>query len=216
MEDKVSRVTIHGFMAKHYDNILNVVTLWRYQGLLSKAIKSMRISSGEKVLDIGAGTGRNACLMHDYIGNEGEITGFDIEPVMIEQFKKKCAFENTKVEIQDIMEPFNYENYFDRVFISFVIHGFSRENREKILNNIYASLKTGGTLSIFDYGNFHFDEKPFWVRSIFRIAECPYAFEYIADDHREMLNKAGFNSVNVEKIAGEYVTLTTAIKSQKG
>ncbi len=213
MEDKISRVTIHGFMAKHYDFILNILTFWKYPGLLNRAVAGMNINKREKILDIGAGTGRNACIMYNYLGEEGEIIGFDIEPVMIEQFRKKCRFNNTKIEIHDITESFPYKNYFDRVFISFVIHGFSRKNRKIILNNIYNTLDMGGKISIFDYGNFNFSKQPFFVRTIFKIAECPYAFEYIDDDHKKMLEDSGFANVNVIKLAGNYVTLTTAEKA---
>jgi len=212
MEDKISRVTIHGFMAKHYDTILNLITLGKYPGLLSKAIEAMHISEDEKILDIGAGSGRNACLMYAYLGSRGEVIGFDIEPLIIEQFEKKCVFANTKIEFHDIIEPFPYDNYFDRVFISFVIHGFSKKNRNIILRNIYGSLKSGGKISIFDYGNFDFGRQPLFVRAVFKIAECPYAFEYIAEDRKEMLKNNGFADVNIVSLAKQYVTLTTASK----
>ncbi|RKX64989.1 hypothetical protein DRP44_07285 [candidate division TA06 bacterium] len=213
MEDKISRVTIHGFMAKYYDTILNLITFGKYPGLLNKAIEIMNLKSDEKILDIGAGSGRNACLMHNYLNDNGEILGFDIEPVMIHQFKKKCVFDNTKIEKHDIIEPFPYVDYFDRVFISFVIHGFSRENRKIILKNINKSLKKGGKISIFDYGNFKFESQPFFIKTIFKIAECPYAFEYISDDREKMLTDIGFNNVKINELAGKYVTLTTAIKN---
>lgn len=212
MEDKISKVTIHGFMAKHYDTILNLITFGKYPGLLSRVVKVMSIEPDEKILDIGAGSGKNACLMYNYLSEKGEITGFDIEPVMIEQFKKKCVYNNTKIEKHDIIDPFPYKGYFDRVFISYVIHGFSRGNRKIILRNIYDTLKKGGRISIFDYGNFYFESQPFFAKTIFKIAECPYAFQYIADDHKEILKDIGFENVMITELAGKYATLTTATK----
>jgi ubiquinone/menaquinone biosynthesis C-methylase UbiE len=59
-----SKVEIQGFTAKFYDNLVNFVTLGGYSIFIKKAIKSMNINPNDKIIDFGAGTGRNALLMN--------------------------------------------------------------------------------------------------------------------------------------------------------
>jgi len=93
-----SKVELSGFMAKHYDTLLDIATLGMYSFFIRKAIRSMGIKPADKILDLGAGTGRNACLMMKYLSPVGEVTGFDISKEMISQFKKNCAdFHNVKL-----------------------------------------------------------------------------------------------------------------------
>jgi len=61
-----SKVEIQGFIAKYYDGILNFVTLGLYSKFINKVIESIEINSDDKILDFGAGTGRNALLMNSY------------------------------------------------------------------------------------------------------------------------------------------------------
>ena len=73
-----SKVEINRFTAKYYDIILDFVTFGVYSSLIQKAIWLMRIKSNDRIIDLGAGTGRNACLMMTYLSTKGELIGLDI------------------------------------------------------------------------------------------------------------------------------------------
>jgi demethylmenaquinone methyltransferase/2-methoxy-6-polyprenyl-1,4-benzoquinol methylase len=73
-----SHIEIQGFLARYYDQTLNILSAGAYSKFLRKAIAAMNIQPGEHILDLGCGTGRNACLMREYCGDSGHITGMDI------------------------------------------------------------------------------------------------------------------------------------------
>ena len=174
----------------------------------------MKIKPSDKILDLGAGTGRNACYMRDFLSEEGELVGFDISKEMIGQFKKNCAaFPNVLIKEKRIDRDLGYEDYFDKAFISFVLHGFPQEARIKIINNVYQALKEGGEFFILDYNEFSVEEMPFFLRAPFKHIECPYAFDFIEKDWKAILGGEGFNHFESHLLFGKYVRLLRGVKA---
>jgi len=161
-----SKVEIKGFMARYYDILLDTVTLGRYRLLIEKAIELMAINPSDKILDLGTGTGRNACLIIKELSTQGKLIGIDISQEMISQFKKRCA-KFSKAQIlqarADKSLPFKQE--FDDVFISFVLHGFPHYIREEIIKNVSEVLKSKGNFFILDYNEFAVQKMPFYLKS---------------------------------------------------
>jgi ubiquinone/menaquinone biosynthesis C-methylase UbiE len=208
-----SKVEIQGFTARHYDAILNAATMGRYSYFIKKAVESMKIKPQDRILDLGAGSGRNACLMLRYLSTEGGLTGVDISREMTTQFKKKCAgYPNVKIIQGRIDQELPLREKFDKVFISFVFHGFPQTVQEKILKNVSALLKNNGSFFILDYNEFSFERSPLHVRFIFKAVECPYAFDFIRKDWKRIL--AGYNLGDFEEsfFFGNYVRLLKARK----
>jgi len=58
-----SKVEISGIAAKYYDTLMNVITLGRYSFFIQKIILLMKIKPNDKIIDLGAGTGRNALML---------------------------------------------------------------------------------------------------------------------------------------------------------
>lgn len=208
-----SKVQISGFAARHYDALLDLATLGRYLPFIKKTVKLMKIEPEDRILDLGTGTGRNACLMAKYLSEKGRLIGLDISREMISQFKRKCAgFPNAKV-IQaraDQLLPFTQE--FDKVFISFVLHGFPQNVREGMIKGIFDALKVGGSLFILDYNEFSYDEMPFYLKVPFKLIECPYAFDFIERDWKEILINHHFADLEEFFFFGRYVRLLKAKK----
>ncbi|MCD6457047.1 MAG: class I SAM-dependent methyltransferase, partial [Methanophagales archaeon] len=76
---------------------------------------------------------------------------------------------------------------FDKVFISFVLHGFPQDVREKVINRVFEVLKEGGIFFVLDYNEFSLSKMPFYAMIPFKLIECPYAFDFIKRDWREIL-----------------------------
>ncbi len=209
-----SKVEIKGFEAKYYDILMDVLTFGAYKKTMEKAIELMGINENDKILDLGAGTGRNACIMRKYIKDQGEIVGLDISNIMIEKSKKRCKnYDNVRFEKARIEEELPYREYFDKVFISFVLHGFEQEDREKILKNIYTSLKPKGELFILDYTHAH----PREVQGIYKVfltrLECPLAYEFVVLDQEAFLKEFGFSIFSYNYFFYKRVNLLKAIKN---
>ena len=210
---KDSKVEVTGFEARHYDRLMDLITLGRYPKFIRRAIADIGLQPGEKELDFGAGTGRNALLMRERIGDEGKITALEIGPEMKEQFKRNtAAYPNIELVDRRIDEPMPYENEYDVVFISFVLHGFVQELRDRIIENGYKALKPGGRFAILDYNNFDIDKAPWYVRLAIRKIECPLAEDFINRDTKQMLKSFGFTSFEEHFYFKNYLRLLVAHK----
>ena len=209
-----SKVEVSGFIARHYDMLMDVISLGRYSSMIRKAIQSMDIRPADRILDLGAGTGRNAYLMTRYFSSRGELIGLDISKEMISQFKKNCAvFPNIKIINARIDQDLAYERYFDKVFISFVLHGFPQKARNQIIRNAFKALKKGGEFFILDYNEFSLNEIPFYLRVPFKLMECSYAFDFIEKDWKKILFLQGFNDFKEHPFFSSYVRLLKGVKA---
>ncbi len=208
-----SKVEIHDFTANYYDTILNIASLGTYPFFIRNAIAQMKILPQDRILDLGAGSGRNALLMRPYLSEKGEIVGLDISMEMIMQFKNKSdKFNNLKILEKRIDEPLPFQLEFDKVFISFVLHGFPQTIRKQVIQNAFQALKPGGILFILDYNEFDLNKMPFFLKIPFRIIECPYAFDFIDEDWKQILSKIGFSDFTEYYFFRKYVRLLEAKK----
>jgi len=210
-----SGVELKGFIAKHYDAAMNAGTLGMYRGFIKRAVYDMGIHPDDHILDLGCGTGRNAKLMAGYLNQKGRITGLDISEHMERQFlhhfkgDKRVEFINRRID-----RPFNLKKTYDKVFISFVIHGFPHDVRYTVLQNAYDHLKQVGGFFILDYAEFGMDTMPALPRYIFKKIECRYAFDFIKRDWKEILKAHSFETVREHFYLRGYVRLLHAEKKE--
>ena len=209
-----SAVEVHGFEAKHYDFLMNLITFGRYNRFIKDVIAAMEIRKSDKILDFGAGGGKNACLMHDYLDKNGKILGLDIGDEMIAQFVKKCShYSNVDIKKQRIDEELDVETDFDKVLISFVLHGLPQESRLRVIANVFKHLKKGGEFFILDYNEMKVADIPFYLRIPFKKIECPYAFDYMENyNWKNLMKNAGFLSFDEKFYFKNIVRLLVAQK----
>jgi len=211
-----SKVEIMGFMARYYDIGLDIATFGRYLSFIKQVISMTKIKPEDKILDLGAGTGRNACLMAKYLSEKGELIGVDISKDMIAQFEKRCTdFPNVKIINRRIDQTLPYKNDFSKVFISFVLHGFPQNARKVIIENAFQSLKQNGEFLILDYNEFSLPDIPFYLRLAFKLMECPYAFDFIEKDLKKLLADSGFTNFQEHFFFTGFVRLLRAVKPIK-
>jgi len=208
-----SGVELKGFIAQNYDKVMNIGSIGLYNGFIKKAISDMGIRPDDQILDLGCGTGRNAKLMCSFLNEKGRITGLDISEHMEKQFyrkfqgEKRIEFINQRVDV-----PFNLQKTYDKVVISFVIHGFPHEIRSTVIQNAFNHLKPGGRFFILDFDEFNMDKMPGLHRFIFKKIECKYAFDFIKRNWKEILNKHGFDNFTEQFYFKKYVRLLRAQK----
>jgi len=208
-----SGVELSEFISKHYDKVMNIATLGYYRGFIKRAIKALKINPNDHILDLGCGTGRNILLMNQFISSDSLMIGMDISENMEKQFNANCgSFPNIKFLNQRIDQEFNLAQKFDKIFISFVLHGFPNEIRKQIIDNAYEHLKIGGTFNILDFAEFDMKEMPAYHRIIFKKIECKYAFDFIEKDWKNILNEHGFGGFKEDYFLKKYVRLLTAEK----
>ncbi len=208
-----SKVEVKGFEAKYYDILMNIITFGSYPFFIRNSIKKLNLKPGEKVADFGAGTGRNALLMLKYVGDSGKIIGFEIGEEMKSQFLKKAKkFKNISLIPKRIDEPIEMDEKFDLVFISFVLHGFVQEKREKIIENAYNLLNENGRFAILDYNEFDPYKANFIAKWAILKLECPLAEDFIKRDWKSILKEFGFKSFDEYYFYRNYIRLLIAKK----
>ncbi len=109
-----SNVEITGFVARHYDALLNIFSLGSYPIFIQRAIRRMHLQPADQILDLGCSAGRNSCLMARNLSLQGQVVEQDIGAEMIQQFKQKCP-RDSNVQIQNLRidEPLPFHKNFD-------------------------------------------------------------------------------------------------------
>jgi demethylmenaquinone methyltransferase/2-methoxy-6-polyprenyl-1,4-benzoquinol methylase len=210
-----SRIELSPLIARHYDRIMNTISFGKYESFIRQAVKDMNIRPGEAILDMGCGSGKNAALMAEYLGKDGRLTGLDVSSVMQKQFLAKHAGdERISFLRQRVDIPFGLGEKFDKVVISFVIHGFPHKVREQMIMNAQKHLKPGGKLIILDWSEFSLDEMPGHHRFIFKTVECDYAFDFINRDWKSILGDFGFGDFTENHYFRNYARLLTGLKKK--
>ncbi|MEA3316980.1 MAG: methyltransferase domain-containing protein [Bacteroidota bacterium] len=208
-----SGVELSEFIAKRYDKVMNIASFGLYRSFIKKAIRDLEINKNDKILDLGCGTGRNILLMNKYLSDNSLLIGLDISKDMEKQFNKQCSkFSNIKFINKRIDQKFELNQKFDKIFISFVIHGFPHEIRKNIITNAYNHLNTGGTFNILDFAEFDMKKMPFHHRYIFKKIECKYAFDFIERNWKNILKEYGFDNFRDNNYVKNYVRLLSAKK----
>jgi demethylmenaquinone methyltransferase/2-methoxy-6-polyprenyl-1,4-benzoquinol methylase len=208
-----SGVELKPFTARHYDALINAASFGFYKGFIFKAIRDMLIHPDDNILDLGCGTGRNAGLMTSYLSENGSITGLDVSEIMEKQFNQRFQIDKRVRFIRQRADiPFDLGQQFDKILISFVIHGFPHEVRKKVLRNIFNHLKPGGLFFILDFSEFNMDEMPALHRYIFKTIECKYAFDFIKKDWKQILIENDFSDFLETFYMKKYVRLLSSKK----
>jgi len=208
-----SRIEVRGWEARYYDLLMNIITFWRFPSFIKEVISSMKIHPKDKIVDFGCGTGRNDLLMLEYLSPQGELVGLDISEEMIAQFRSRCtSHPNARVLRMRIDEPLPFEEEFDKVFVSFVLHGFPQQIREIIVINAHRALKPHGELFLLDYNEFSLRDAPPYLRLPFKHLECSYATDFITHNWHALLAQKGFDDFNQHLFLKGYVRLLRARK----
>lgn len=99
-------------------------------------IELLHPKQGERILDLGCGTGDLANMLH---GLKTTVVGVDASENMIEQAESK--YPHIPFSVMDATR-LTFDNEFDAVFSNAVLHWI--KTPEAVLQSIFKSLKTGG------------------------------------------------------------------------
>ena len=217
MRSTRSKVEVGPEGARHYDLMISAISLGQYPRFIRGIVDKMDIQPGQSILDLGSGTGRNDCFMVQKIGSHGKILGLDISKEMLSLAQKRCRlYSNVQFREQRIEVPLTYREEFDKVLISFVLHGFEDAQKLEIIANAYRALKPGGTFYILDYNEFDLRRLWFPLRWAFTHWECQLALEFLNLDLKGMLHGQGFASFEEELFLKGHLRLLKAARPQAG
>jgi demethylmenaquinone methyltransferase/2-methoxy-6-polyprenyl-1,4-benzoquinol methylase len=115
-------------------------------------LQLLGVKEGERVLEIGSGTGHSLVTLSQQAGESGLVTGVELSPGMIEVAQKRMQAEAPESSVQIIQGdgtqlPFAPDS-FEAVFLSFTLELFSDEDMLELLDECHRTLKPDGRLGV--------------------------------------------------------------------
>lgn len=137
-----------------YDPILRWTM--RESSFKNRLIQQIQLTSGQRVLDLGCGTGTLTLLIKQANPNT-EVFGLDADPKVLEIARGKNASVGMDIIFDQGMSfelPYP-DHSFDRVVSCLMFHHLSHESKKATLDEIYRVLKPDGELHLADWGKPH-------------------------------------------------------------
>jgi len=145
---------IHAFgpavLTRFYDPMIRLLREDEFKGRL---VDLAQIQPGDRVLDVGCGTGTLAMLIQRRQPN-AEVHGVDGDPKILEIARTKVAQAGASIAFERAMAwelPYP-DGTFDRVVSSLVFHHLLTDNKRRAAREILRVLRPGGTLILADFG----------------------------------------------------------------
>jgi demethylmenaquinone methyltransferase/2-methoxy-6-polyprenyl-1,4-benzoquinol methylase/phosphoethanolamine N-methyltransferase len=140
--------------APAYDAVAWLTSMGQEKAIRKQALKVAGLKPGEKVLDVGSGTGTLGVAAWRKVRPDGEVTGIDASPEMVELARRKAAKKGSgaKFEVAPIEAlPFG-DSSLDVVLSTFMLHHLPEEVKAKGFAEIQRVLKPGGRFVAVDLG----------------------------------------------------------------
>ena len=157
MTEKVARY-IPAFSYHWLTPVYDPVLKWgmREEIFKRRLISQANIRAGERVLDLGCGTGTLAILLKETIPG-ADVTGLDGDPAVLKLAGEKADRAGVRITWDRGMAfalPYP-DRSFEKVISSLVIHHLTAENKFRAFQEIHRVLKPFGECHVLDFGRPH-------------------------------------------------------------
>jgi demethylmenaquinone methyltransferase/2-methoxy-6-polyprenyl-1,4-benzoquinol methylase/phosphoethanolamine N-methyltransferase len=158
-------------------------------------IELAQVKPGDKVLDVGCGSGRLTILTKTYCGPSGEVHGLDAASEMIALARRKAAKTAVDIDFQvGLAEAIPFpDHYFDVVMSRLAIHHLPGDLKRTAFAEMYRVLKPGGRVLVVDF------EPPTHpvIRLLMTWLRGHYMMRTNVREYLAMMEEAGFIGVEV-------------------
>jgi ubiquinone/menaquinone biosynthesis C-methylase UbiE len=171
-------------------------------------IKSAKIKSGQKVLDLACGTGLVTKKILNRVGKNGEVYGIDSSIAALKIAKKWVGDKKNIHFVRGDAETIEFNTKFDAITCQFALFFFPNEQR--VLKNMKKFLKKNGIIALSIHGKYNV---PYFDSILNPIKKFipDYLPQYPEMDRfgtkeifKRTLSKAGFQKIVVRKITFQY------------
>ena len=142
-------------ISARYDRLAGLIPFFEWvlflpRGLRKTAVERLALRPGDRVLEVGCGTGRNFRYLHEAVGATGHIHGVDISPGMLRQaraLRARRRWTNVNLVETDAAD-FNAPAPLDGVLFGLSYNTIP--HHVAVLQRMWQALRPGGRLVIMD------------------------------------------------------------------
>jgi len=136
-----------------YDVLVWLVTYGRDRAFREQLLSFARLQPGERVLDVGCGTGSLAIVAKREVGTTGEVFGIDASPEMVKRSASKARRARVDVTFKNaVAEALPFDGaQFDVVLSTMMLHHLPRKARQQCVREIRRVLKSTGRVLVVDF-----------------------------------------------------------------
>jgi len=171
-------------------------------------IKSAKIKSGQKILDLACGTGLVTKKILNKVGKNGEVYGIDSSNAALKIAKKWIGGGKNIHFVRGDAETIEFNTKFDAITCQFALFFFP--NEQIVLKNMKKFLKKNGIIALSIHGKYNV---PYFDSILDPIKKFipDYLPQYPEMDRfgtkeifKQTLSKAGFQKIVVRKMTFQY------------
>jgi ubiquinone/menaquinone biosynthesis C-methylase UbiE len=140
-----------GYLSKYYD----LITPAGRRRFRRNQIGFLNLREGERVLEVGCGTGVLSLLAKTIVGDGGAVEAIDIAPKMVARARQKAEKAGLPINfrVASIDELPYGDGIFDAVISSLMFHHLPLRKKERGLGEVHRVLKPGGRLLLSDFSS---------------------------------------------------------------
>jgi ubiquinone/menaquinone biosynthesis C-methylase UbiE len=136
---------------RFYDAFANVFFFGRRRATFQALIAAAGVQAGQRVLDVGCGTGYFARMLAQAVGPDGLVVGVDASPEMISYASRRAGrARNCQFHVGTAESLGFPAEHFDVVLSSLFIHHLPEDLQVTALREMRRVLRPGGTLLVAD------------------------------------------------------------------
>ncbi len=143
------------FVRRRYNRLASIYIFfewlfWLPRGIRPRAVARLNLKSGDRVLEVGCGTGRNLPFLTQAVGPDGHVYGIDISDGMLVKASEACdknGWTNVTLIRADAADYELPEPVDGAIFsLSYAV----MRDRKQALRNAWRQLKPGGRMVMLD------------------------------------------------------------------